>query len=120
MRTSGGSDPFRVVEGCAAPRLASRTECSPLGVGASRAISSRATLRLVEGCAEIGEEGIFCDLRAERRRRSVSRVDDRLRRKAFHQGANRLEQRVPVAARDVGPPHAAGEEHVAGEGLPST
>ena len=42
-------------------------------------------------------------------------VDDRLGRVALDERADRLEQRVPVAAREVGAADRAGEEHVAGE-----
>ena len=52
---------------------------------------------------------------AERRRRTVARVDDGLGREALDERANRREERLPVGPRKIGATDRAGEEHVAGE-----
>src|SRR5262245_64751299 len=65
--------------------------------------------------AQLREEWIACELVAEGRRRTVTREDDRLRGKALNEGLDRLEQRVPVALRQVSTAHGAGEEDVARE-----
>ena len=49
--------------------------------------------------AQLGEERVAGELGAERRRRPVTRVDDRLGRIRLHERADRVEQRVPVAER---------------------
>ena len=64
---------------------------------------------------KLGEERVAGELGAERRRRPVSGVDDRLRRIGLDERADRVEQRVPVAERQVGSADRAGEEHVARE-----
>src|SRR5262245_22339643 len=65
--------------------------------------------------AQLREEWIACELVAQRRRRTMTGVDDRLRRKALDQSLDGLEQRVPVALRQVGAADGAGEEDIARE-----
>ena len=59
--------------------------------------------------------GLRAELGAEGRLRAVAGVDDGLRREALHQRLDRLEERVPVAEREIGSPDRAGEEDVARE-----
>ena len=54
-------------------------------------------------------------LGAERRRRPVPRIHRRLGREALGEHPRRLDERVPVAAREVDAPDRVGEDEVAGE-----
>src|SRR5438128_11045482 len=65
--------------------------------------------------AQLLEERIALYLVAERRRRAVAGVDDRVRRKALDERPDRREQLVPVAAGQVGAPDRAREQDVARE-----
>ena len=56
-----------------------------------------------------------CELGAERRLRAVAGIDDGLRRIAVDERADRVEERVPVGARQVDAADRAGEEEVAAE-----
>ncbi len=65
--------------------------------------------------AQLGEERVARQLGAERRRRAVAGEDDGLGRVGIRERADRGQERVPVAERQVGSPDRAGEEDVAGE-----
>ena len=60
---------------------------------------------------KLGEEGIAGKLGAERGRRAVAGVDRGLGRKAVDECADRLDQGVPVAVRQVDAADRAREEH---------
>src|SRR5690242_11740476 len=64
---------------------------------------------------QLRQKRVARELLAERCRRSVSRIDNGLRREAIDQRADRLDERVPVAVRQVDAADRALEEHVAGE-----
>ena len=84
-------------------------------VGAARALDLRRAAHAERSAAELGEEGVPRELVAQRRDRSVARVDDGLRRKRVDEHADRREQDLPVGPGEVGAPDGACEEHVAGE-----
>ena len=88
----------------AATRAASpgRMSCVPAALRTSRR-------------AQLGEERVAGELGAERRRRAVAGVDDGLGREAVEQRADRVEQRLPVGARQVGAADGAREQDVARE-----
>ena len=58
------------------------------------------------------------ELAPERRRRAVAGVDAGLGTEALEQARDRVEQRLPVAAREVDAAHRVGEEQIAGEDRP--
>src|SRR5204862_7366915 len=95
---------------------------------AATAVDSKAGRRASRAAPETGcsrgplvgklaEERVRLQLAAGRRRRPVPGVDDRRRREALEQGTHRVEQRVPVSARQVDTADRPGEEQVAGEEL---
>ena len=61
------------------------------------------------------EERVARQLDSERGRRPVPGIDRRLRRESFRERPQRLDERVPVAAGEVGASNRAGEEHIAGK-----
>ena len=65
--------------------------------------------------AQLREERIALELDAERRLRPVPGIDDGLGRIAVGERPHRVEERVPVAARQVDAADRAGEEQVAAE-----
>ena len=64
---------------------------------------------------KVGEKRVSSELLAERRRRPVSGIDDRLRRIRVDESADRVEQRLPVASWKVRAADRAGEEDVSRE-----
>jgi hypothetical protein len=67
------------------------------------------------GTGELGQERVGALLRAQARHAHVAGVDGRLLGQLVDQTADRVEQRRPVAARQVRSADRALEEHVAGE-----
>src|SRR5215218_5730872 len=89
----------------ARPTAARRACRAALGTAASFA----------RGGAQVAQERVRVELAAERRRTAVAGVDDRVGAEAVEERADRVEQRLPVAAGKVDAADGTREEDVARE-----
>src|SRR5262245_47488006 len=96
-------------------RPRSRRSRAATGVAGRAARPACLSVLRISRDAELVQERVALELGAESRLGAVAGVDDGFRRKPLDQTADRLDERAPVAVRDVGPPDGAGEEHVPGE-----
>src|SRR5207253_8675766 len=116
-----GRCPRTRASGSVGSRTARRAAPSPPSPCARAAVRRegcrgfRAAPRSSSRGAQLREERIALELGAERRGGAVPGIDPRLRREAVGERADRGDERVPVAAREIGSADAACEDEVAGE-----
>src|SRR5581483_1856248 len=92
---------------------AATTDDPPAGRRASRAAPG--TSRSLKRRAKLVQERVRLELPPERRDRAVARVHLRLGSEPLEQVLHRLEERLPVASRQVDAPHRLLEEEIARE-----
>ena len=121
-KSAGVLEPGRLDASVAvAPRelLDRAHEVPPGGVGGQDVVRPARRLELAGSRAallgaQLAQERVRRELAAERGRRAVPGVDDRLGREALEQAPNRGEQRLPVAAGEIDAADRAREQQVAG------
>ena len=114
----GGLDPPVAVEGAQPLEFVGQPPAQRMGVREDVVRSARrfelagSSLPLR---AQIAEERVALELRAEGRCRPVTGIHDRLGRVRIDERADRCEQRLPARSRQIRPADRAGEQHVTGE-----